>query len=179
MIGLHAPSTRGDSRDAALVEVQVGRAPRTPWHVAVRCGYGRASVISSPPVLDDGTPFPTLYWLTCPWLVERVGDLESAGDVRVWANRLRSDTVLADAMREADAEYRVRRSADGPDPCAAVGIAGQRDPLATKCLHAHVAASLAGIADPVGQAVLGQIETECPDDRCAELDRTIGHGGDL
>jgi len=71
-------------------------------------------------------------------------------------------------MRAADAEYRQRRAAcaGGDDPCAAVGIAGQRDPLATKCLHAHVAAAAAGIDDPVGAALLDEGPRECPDDRC-------------
>ncbi|MDP2183551.1 MAG: DUF501 domain-containing protein [Actinomycetota bacterium] len=174
MIDLHAPSTGADARDGALVEAQVGRAPRGPWSTYVRCGFGRPSVISSSPLLDDGTPFPTLYWLTCPWLVERVGALESSGEVAAWTRRLAADPVRAGAMRDADAEYRFRRSLAGTDPCSPVGIAGQRDPLAIKCLHAHVAAFLAGIADPIGEAVLGQIDAECPDDRCASLVGTAG-----
>lgn len=177
MIGLHAPSTGAHAGDAVLVEAQVGRQPRSPWTTYVRCGFGRPSVISSAPVLDDGTPFPTLYWLTCPWLVERVGMLESSGEVAAWTRRLADDPALARAMRRADEEYRSRRSLAGEDPCESVGIAGQRDPLATKCLHAHVAAALAGIADPIGRAVLGQIDAECPDDLCASFIGTVGKEG--
>jgi hypothetical protein len=72
-------------------------------------------------------------------------------------------------MRAADTAYREARAAEsaGGDACAGVGIAGQRDPLATKCLHAHVAAALSGIDDPVGRGVLEAIAPECCDGRCS------------
>jgi hypothetical protein len=78
-------------------------------------------------------------------------------------------------MRAADAEYRARRAelADGTDPVPGVGIAGQRDPLATKCLHAHVASALAGIDDPVGLQVLDEVGRECPDDACFALTAVV------
>jgi hypothetical protein len=75
----------------------------------------------------------------------------------------------------ADAEYRKRRAAaaGGRDPVPTRGIAGQSDPLATKCLHAHVANALAGIDDPVGLEVLASLqEVVCPNDQCAAADVT-------
>jgi hypothetical protein len=61
------------------------------------------------------------------------------------------------------------RESGGEDPCPAVGLAGQRDPLGVKCLHAHAALVLVGIHDPVGEAELGKIDRDCPDGRCAAL----------
>jgi len=166
---LHVVSTDRRSSDEHVVEAQLGRAPRDPWSVAVRCGYGRPSVLVTGPVLVHGDPFPTLLWLSCPWLVESVGRLESAGGVARWRERISVDPDLAERIASADARYRAARAGrvEGHDPCADVGIAGQADPLATKCLHAHVASFLAGLGDPIGEEVVGQVQAECPDDRCA------------
>jgi hypothetical protein len=158
------------SSDEDTVARQLGRPPRGSWRVVTRCSYGCPTVIATPSLLASGEPFPTLLWLTCPHLVEAVGRLESGGEVEAWAARLAADPALATRMRDADAAYRSARADEsgGEDACAGVGIAGQRDPLATKCLHAHVASALAGIDDPVGESVLGGLERECENERCAE-----------
>ncbi|MDO8915906.1 MAG: DUF501 domain-containing protein [Coriobacteriia bacterium] len=160
-------------RDAADVERQIGRPPRGRWRVALRCSYGRPRVIEVAPVLEDGSPFPTTLWLTCPWLAGAVSDVESLGRAAEWAGMLSADPDLAAAAGAADDDYRRLRAslADGADPCAGVGTAGQADPLAVKCLHARVAAALGGIADPVGLGVLASLgqdgfAAECPERRC-------------
>jgi hypothetical protein len=125
-------------------------------------------VIATSPALADGSPFPTLYYLTCPHLTRLVGDLESGGAIETWRAALADTPDLATRLAAADAAYRAARAAeaDGADPLPCVGIAGQRDPGATKCLHAHVAARLAGIDDPVGEGALASLVRECDDDRC-------------
>jgi uncharacterized protein len=158
--------------DEAVVTAQLGRAPRGDWWVEARCGFGYPQVVATPPILDDDTPFPTLYWLSCPWLMAVVSTIESEGGVAYWAARLAADRELFDRLLRADEQYRARRAAlvpAGPDPFGQVGIAGQRDPAATKCLHAHVATALAGIDDPVGAELLAALGHECPDGRCASL----------
>ncbi|TLM98604.1 MAG: DUF501 domain-containing protein [Actinobacteria bacterium] len=162
--------------DAATVAAQVGRAPRDPWRVAVRCSHGFPSVIASPSVLADGTPFPTLYWLTCPFVAETASAEESAGGCSAWASRLAATPSLAETMRAADAALRDLRATEsgGTDSCGSVGIAGQRDPLATKCIHAHAALALAGLADPIGTELLERTGRECTDARCANLTEDIG-----
>lgn len=156
----------------ALVAAQLRRAPRLPWRVAVRCPFDRPAVIATPPRLADGSPFPTLYWLSCPRLVARVGGLESAGGADEWVDRFAADDALASRALLADAAYRAARLEEGggEDPCADVGVAGLRDPLKTKCLHAHVAAFVAGIDDPVGERSLVEVGCWCEDDECAALD---------
>jgi uncharacterized protein len=139
-------------------------------------------VIVSPAVLDDGTPFPTLAWLTCPYLTEALSVEESAGGAAAWAERASTDPDIAGSLRASDAALRAMRAAEsgGADPCAAVGLGGQRDPLGVKCLHAHAALALLGIADPVGVAELGKIPDRCSDERCATLTSTAppSLGGD-
>jgi hypothetical protein len=130
-------------------------------------------------LLSDGTPFPAYAWLTCPWLAERVGALESSGEIARWSQRAGDDGELAAALRSTDAAVRYARAAesDGADACADVGIAGQRDPLGVKCLHAHVALQLAGIADRIGSEVLGKIGYACDDERCSSLEIHNAGGG--
>lgn len=153
--------------DEAAVSRQLGRAPRGRWRVAARCSFGYPVTIATAPVTEAGEPFPTLFYLTCPHLVGAVARLESAGAVEEWRSRIAEDPALQQRLLDADAEYRRARAAEGggTDPVEA-GIAGLRDVLAIKCLHAHVAAVLAGIADPVGEAVLAGIVLECADERC-------------
>jgi hypothetical protein len=81
-------------------------------------------------------------------------------------------------MRAAEEEYRSAREPEGAAvPGGSQGFAGQRDVLATKCLHAHAAAWLAGIDDPVGEGVVQGTGHECDDERCAALsDATAGEG---
>jgi hypothetical protein len=127
------------------------------------------------PVLEDGTPFPTYFWLSCPYLIEEASRLESDGEVSAWAVRLAEDAVLAERMRAAEREYVALRDAaarsrtDGSGAADLRGFAGQRSVLATKCVHAHVAARLAGIDDPVGEAVLARTGSECADTRCSSF----------
>ncbi len=166
-----ADADAADVADAARVAAQLGRIPRGPWRVAVRCRWGRPAVIVSPSRLSDGTPFPNLAWLTCPWLAESVAAEESAGGAAAFARRAAEAPEFAAALTAADATVREKRAVEsgGIDACATVGIAGQRDPLGVKCLHAHVALALLGVADPVGEDVLSRVQRWCDDDRCAGL----------
>ena len=169
---MSAERTAPNPTERAVVTAQLRREPRGEWWVEVRCSFGYPQVITTAPLIGGETPFPTLYWLTCPWLAEGTGAAESAGEVARWAGRLAADQDLSGRMLAADVRYRKRRaegSPDATDPCSDVGIAGQRDPLATKCLHAHVATALAGIDDPIGAELVGVLGRECPDGRCGGL----------
>jgi hypothetical protein len=158
------------SPDQVVVSTQMGRSPRTPWRVGSRCAHGYPTTIVSPALLDDSTPFPTLAWLTCPWLSERAARAESAGEIDRWSADIAVDEALSAALVEADGELRRRRAEEsgGSDACSAVGIAGQRDPLGIKCLHAHVALALVGISDPIGRALLDAGPRTCDSGQCRE-----------
>lgn len=157
--------------EESLVAEQVGRTPRSPWRTAARCSYGRPTVIVSPSRLDDATPFPTYAWLTCPHLVERVGEAESGGAAARFAQAAAHDPSLAAALAAIDVRVRELRAAEsgGVDACPSVGVGGQRNPLGVKCLHVHVALALLGEADPIGDELLASVARECGNDRCAAL----------
>lgn len=156
--------------DARTLAWQLGREPRGRWRVVTRCSYGAPVVIATAPVVD-GALFPTLYYLTCPHLTADVAAVESAGGCEHWRRVLADDDALAARLCDADVAYRRARAAEGGgiDAAAGVGIAGERQVLGVKCLHAHVAAYLAGIDDPIGEILTAGRTMECGDGRCREV----------
>ena len=112
-----------------------------------RDAAGLPAVIRNAPLLHDGTPMPTRYWLLDPVLLQRIGRLEAAGGVK----RAEAE-VDADALADAHRRYATERDAaipaahEGPRPSGGVG--GTRQGV--KCLHTHYAWYLAGGDDPVG-----------------------------
>lgn len=131
-----------DPGDLAVVEWQLGRSPRGIAGVAHRCPCGAPDVVHTRPRLPDGTPFPTTFYATCPRLTGAISTLESAGVMREMSERLATDETLAAAYVDAHEDYLARRAELGSVPEIAEVSAGGM-PTRVKCLHAHVAHSLA------------------------------------
>ena len=74
--------------ERAIIARQLGRPPRALVAVAHRCPCGQPDVVETSPRLEDGTPFPTLYYLTCPRATAAASRLESAGRMREWQDEL-------------------------------------------------------------------------------------------
>ncbi len=145
--------------DLAVVEAQLGRKPRGTRAVAHRCPCGLPDVVETTPRLADGTPFPTVFYLTCPRAVAACGRLESSGLMRDMAARLATDPDLADRYRRAHEDYLARREAIGQVPELAGTSAGGM-PGRVKCLHAllgHALAAGPGV-NPFGDEVRALIE---------------------
>jgi len=147
------------SGDRSVIEVQIGRPLRAESVVVSRCHLGLPVVVRVPPILDDGTPFPTLYWLTCPLANTRIGRLEGAGGVKRMEAKVDADSRFAGAVEEAAAHYTSERDAlvpDDADPVPVGGVGGSR--RGVKCLHAHYAHARAGRPNPIGEIVSDWIE---------------------
>lgn len=145
-------------RDRAIVAAQLGRAPRAIRAVAHRCRCGHPDVVETSPRLPDGTPFPTLYYLTCPRAAAAIGTLEASGLMTAMSARLAEDPELATRHRAAHEAYLVRRRQLGDVPEIATVSAGGM-PTRVKCLHVLVAHSLAagpGV-NPLGDEALGRL----------------------
>ena len=163
-----------DPADLAAVTRQLGRAPRGARRVANRCPCGLPDVIETAPRLPDGTPFPTLYYLTCVRACAAAGRLEAAGLMREMTARLQADPGLREAYLAAHRDYEARRTATA----AAAGVAPLPPGTATaggmpdrvKCLHALAAQELAVPgSNPLGReavAAMGQWWAAGP---CVEL----------
>ena len=145
--------------DLAAVEAQLGRRPRGTRAVAHRCPCGNPDVVETSPRLDDGTPFPTLFYLTCPHATAACSRLESAGVMRDMQERLSTDPELAEHYAKAAADYLARRNAiDEVPEIAHVAAGGMPDRV--KCLHVHLAHALAagpGV-NPFGDEVRAAVE---------------------
>ena len=133
--------------DEAVVSAQLGRVARGRWGVARRCHLGVPMVIENHPRLEDGAPFPTLFWLTCPVLVKRVSGLEGAGAMGAANGRLGGRSER-ERLTRALARYRARR--DAREVVEDAGAPPGGGPDRVKCLHAHVAHELADGPNPVG-----------------------------
>lgn len=128
--------------DLAAVREQLGRPPRGTQAVAYRCPCGQPAVVETTPRLADGTPFPTLFYLTCPRATAACSRLESAGLMREMAERLATDPDLAARYRAAHEDYLRRREAVGQVP-EIEGISAGGMPGRVKCLHVHLGHALA------------------------------------
>jgi hypothetical protein len=126
----------------AAVTAQLGRTPRGMRATAHRCPCGLPDVVQTAPRLPDGTPFPTLYYLTCPRAVAACSRLESAGLMREMQERLASDPGLAARYRAAHEDYLARRERIGRVP-ELTGVSAGGMPDRVKCLHVHLAHALA------------------------------------
>ncbi|MEZ5321890.1 MAG: DUF501 domain-containing protein [Microthrixaceae bacterium] len=137
----------------------LGREPRSRITIAARDAAGRPSVIENPPLLDDGTPMPTRYWLVDPGLVRRIGTIEAAGGVDE-AEAAVGLAVIAEVHRRAAVSRDEALPAGYRGPVPSGGVGGTR--VGVKCLHAHYANLLAGADDPVGRWVRERLEAGTP-----------------
>jgi hypothetical protein len=150
-----APSPEAATGDLAVVAAQLGRPPRGVLGIAHRCPCGLPDVVETAPRLPDGTPFPTLYYLTCPRASAAMSRLEASGLMRDMTARLAADPGLRAAEEAAHEDYTRRRVAAaaeaGVEPLPAGSPTAGGMPERVKCLHALAAHELAVPgANPLG-----------------------------
>ena len=174
------------ARDEAVIAAQLGRAPRGLLGVAHRCPCGLPDVAETAPRLPDGSPFPTLYYLTCPRAAAAISKLEAAGLMREMTARL-ADDGLRRRYEAAHRDYLIRREKAArvaevePLPPGTQSDGGM--PERVKCLHALVAHELAaGGVNPFGVEALEAVGAwwlrgPCVDERCVEEDGLPGDDG--
>ncbi|HEY2551814.1 MAG TPA: DUF501 domain-containing protein [Streptosporangiaceae bacterium] len=175
-------AARQSAADLAAVTAQLGRPPRGLRRVAHRCPCGLPDVVETAPRLPDGTPFPTLYYLTCPRASAAVSRLEAAGLMRQMTARLAAEPRLREAYHAAHLDYLARREAAGqaagvaPLPAGAPSAGGM--PGRVKCLHALVAHELAAPgSNPLGREAVAAAGAWWARGRCTGAGPVDDHGG--
>lgn len=141
-----AESTASDL-DRRAVAALIGREPAGDFVVVVRDRDGQPVVLRNAPLLHDGTPMPTLYWLVGRREVTAVSRLEAEGAI----DEVEAEIGL-DVIADIHDRYRAERDVDRPPgtaPWPSHGVGGTR--RGVKCLHAHFAHWLAGGDDRVGE----------------------------
>ena len=129
-------------RDLETIRQQLGRLPRGVIGVAARCLCGAPLVVATRPRLEDGTPFPTTFYLTHPAAVRGCSTLEAEHWMEELNAALRSDEQLAARYREAHEAYIAAREQYGEVP-QIHGVSAGGMPNRVKCLHALLGHSLA------------------------------------
>jgi hypothetical protein len=149
-----------DDHDARAIEDQLGRPPRAIHGVGHRCPCGNPDVVTTEPRLEDGTPFPTTFYLTCPRAASLIGTLEASGLMREMSDRLAEDEALAEGYRRAHDAYLAARDevarASGQSVPEIAGVSAGGMPARVKCLHVLAGQALAqgrGV-NPLGDEVL-------------------------
>lgn len=140
--------------DLDSIEMQLGRPPRGVLAVAHRCSCGLPDVVVTSPRLPEGTPFPTMFYVTCPRVQSLVGSLEGSGMMAEQSARLQRDPELLSSYRRAHEDYLARRRELGEVP-EIEGISAGGMPERVKCLHVLLGHSLAvgpGV-NPLGDEV--------------------------
>lgn len=147
--------------ERAVVSRQIGRPARGRNAVVHRCVYGLPTTVRVGPRLEDGTPFPTVFWLTCPLARRHVGRLEAEGEMSAVNERLGADASFADEYARSHERYVSFRDAlDDPLP-GDPGAGGMPDYV--KCLHVQLAHTLATGDNPAGRWTYEQIAPmACP-----------------
>lgn len=145
-------------QDLQSLGEQLGRPARGVVGIAARCRCGRPLVVRTAPRLDDGTPFPTTYYLTHPALTSAASTLEANGVMKEMTARLAEDEDLAARYQAAHEHYLAQRAELGDVPEIA-GISAGGMPTRVKCLHVLVGHALAagpGV-QPLGDEALALI----------------------
>lgn len=145
------------ARDEAVIREQLGRPVRSGIGVAARCVCGNPTVVMTAPRLDDGSPFPTLYYLTHPAAVAAMSELEATQVMAEFSALLEEDAEVRSAYRRAHDSYLADREAITP-VAEIAGISAGGMPRRVKCLHALLAHALAvgpGV-NPIGDRALAR-----------------------
>ncbi|QYH20552.1 DUF501 domain-containing protein [Corynebacterium aquatimens] len=127
-------------QDIETITQQLGREPRGVLAVAYRTPDGQPAVVKTAPRLEDGTPFPTLYYLTDPRLTAEASRLEVAQVMKWMESRLAESEELQADYKAAHEHYLAERNAIedlGTD------FSGGGMPDRVKCLHVLIAYALA------------------------------------
>jgi hypothetical protein len=147
-------------RDVRAIEAQLGRPPRSIHGIGHRCPCGNPDVVTTEPRLDDGTPFPTTFYLSCPRAASMIGTLEASGLMREMSERLGDDEDLAAAYQRAHESYLAARAEVADETGQQVpeidGVSAGGMPARVKCLHVLAGQALAqgrGV-NPLGDEVL-------------------------
>jgi len=162
--------------DKRIIASQIGRSARGVIGIPRRCAYGYPQVVTVRPLLE-GVPFPTMYWLTCPFLHRQIAALEAGGMIGQIEREIAARPELAAQVARAHRSYiEKRRRLLSPDDLAYLkerqmlpalmkrGIGGIADFSRVKCLHLHAAHALVE-ENPIGQIVLESIpQHECSSD---------------
>ncbi|MFP4660659.1 MAG: DUF501 domain-containing protein [Halanaerobiales bacterium] len=154
------------------INYQLGRTPENLSGVALYCPFNKPAVLLTLPYSEENGIYPTIYWLSCPYLVREVATIEDQGLVKELSTRLSDDEEFRKDLMAAHRKYAEKRveliseemkerikksSKDIYKVLVESGVGGIRDKVGVKCLHTHLADFLLTNKNPVGKLVWGLV----------------------
>lgn len=154
--------------DLSIIKEFIGRTSADVVSITKRCHFGYPQVFLSSPLIR-GKPFPTLFWLCCPYLVREVARLESKKLQRKIMEILKDNPHMKNEMDTVDKKFKEFRriltkalNVKLPENVLATSIAGSQKTWSLKCLHAYLALELSGLSTPVGRVIVNELsDLEC------------------
>ena len=147
------------TNEKQTVEIQLDRKIRSRIDIVAKCHFDLPIVVDVPKNLDDGTPFPTMYWLTCPMYVKKVSTLESNGMVKNLDKQLVDNKKLNKLWRKRQKSYENERNKKYKSLPNIIspngGVGGTTKSI--KCLHSHLADELVSGENVIGKVVLESV----------------------
>ena len=147
------------TNEKKTVEIQLNRNLRSDVNVVAKCHFDLPVVVDVPKNLDDGTPFPTMFWLTCPMYVKKVSTLESNGMVKELDKQLGVNKKLKKLWSKRQKSYERERNKKYKSPLNSISPAGGvgGTTKSVKCLHSHLADELVSGKNVIGKIVLESV----------------------
>lgn len=167
--------------DKKVVSLQLSRELKNDFSTVKRCVWGYPQVIRSS-LISEGSPFPTLFWLTCPFLRQLVSGLETRGLIGLFESRIKHETPFREKYLRAHAQTAALKKtllgeSELPtwqrDPIVKRGIGGIKNLESVKCLHLQLANFLGGVENPVGREVWESLETTQCDGKKVVCERLL------
>ena len=168
--------TKVAKEDLKIIKKQLGRYPQNIHQIVLRCQmYDNPQVLETLPFDGKKRVFPTLYWLSCPFLNKKVSQLEDEGMVKHFTNKIKKNEHWAQQLADVHNSYAQKRvlmltkkdkekiraiSTDMLKMIKQSGVGGIRDKKGIKCLHAHLADYLVQEVNPVGKKVYRLLQNE-------------------
>lgn len=165
--------------DLLILERQIGRKPRDVVGIYKRCKKKRPQAILTRPFFEGKVPFPSLTWLTCPFLVEKVSQLEAGGLISELEKRLETQEELRKNFLNSQKNFikfkkELLRQEKHPLKLEVLrkGIAGVSNLTRVKCLHAQLAYYFLFRENPIGEIVYKLVDEseECSRDCGTEVE---------
>lgn len=154
--------------DLQVIKEQLEREPDNLLDIIKYCPSGKPAVLLTVPFGEDQNVFPTIYWLSCPYLVKEVSKLEDKGLIKKLTLKLKKNKLFRKRMEREHEVYARKRMAlleqkkidaikkISPDIIKVLknsGVGGIRDKNGIKCLHTHLADYMVNGENPVGEIV--------------------------
>lgn len=143
-----------DKKDLKIISQQLKSSDLYIGGIIERCKYGQPRIVLLDPLPEPDknivnyTALSNVMWLTCPYLNDRIHELENSGQISKISSFINQDSILSSMMKDAHANFYFLRNLlfmrfanieniEKPENIFINGVGGTRNLDTLKCLHIH------------------------------------------